>query len=254
MYWLQDFGADEAVVSHVSFAGTIVSTVLALVAIGYAYFQTFSQRKDAEALAAQIAGLRGVLGELRTSSREIDSTTETLGALRDQVEQMVQAQAESITVVRSVESTVRSALDAVATSKPHAAVGSDLSRQIVDTLLKNTNEPFLAILFALAETARHNGNSDTFMKVIKVATELSGDDRETNILVHQGIAAGVAGCVIKLGLGDIEDDDPIRIDTYLANSVVKSVAARSPKSEPEKGSLGVPYMQDALGKIWPEKK
>src|ERR1700739_2024082 len=63
--WTQNYGADHDVLSHVGFAGTIVSMILGVVAIIYAFYQGFAQQRDAQALAGQLSDLRRVLAPVR---------------------------------------------------------------------------------------------------------------------------------------------------------------------------------------------
>ena len=62
--WTRDYGADKEVLSHVGFAGTIVSIVLAIIAIVYSYYQTFAQERDSATLAEQLRNLGSVSNAL----------------------------------------------------------------------------------------------------------------------------------------------------------------------------------------------
>ena len=68
--WVNNYGTSADVVSHVSFAGTLVSIALAFLAIVYSYYQNFAQQRDAASIASQVELLRGVVLEGRSSQTQ----------------------------------------------------------------------------------------------------------------------------------------------------------------------------------------
>jgi cell division protein FtsL len=64
------YGADTGIVSYVSFAGTIVSIILAVLAIVYSYYQNFSQQRDSSTIATQIDIRRQTVTDVRISKKE----------------------------------------------------------------------------------------------------------------------------------------------------------------------------------------
>jgi hypothetical protein len=65
------FQTEQAVISYVSFAATIASLLLAVLAIIYGFYQSDGQQKSAAAIAGQVGAMRSVQAELNDTSREI---------------------------------------------------------------------------------------------------------------------------------------------------------------------------------------
>lgn len=80
MEWTRVYGSNQDVVSHVGFAGTIVSIVLAVIAIIYSYYQTFAQRKDSSLLALQLENLQSVAANLQREGAGLTT-------VKDQIQQ-----------------------------------------------------------------------------------------------------------------------------------------------------------------------
>jgi hypothetical protein len=88
--WTQNYGADRDVLSHVGFAGTIVSMILGVVAIIYAFYQGFAQQRDSQALATQLSELRTVADGLRAAGSSISNSGAALQDLRETLQQTLQ--------------------------------------------------------------------------------------------------------------------------------------------------------------------
>lgn len=65
------FHGEQSVINYVSFASTIASLLLAVIAIIYGYFQADGQQKSATAIASQIDVMRSVQKDLNSSSSSI---------------------------------------------------------------------------------------------------------------------------------------------------------------------------------------
>lgn len=87
--WVMNIGysfrQDQDVINYVSFASTIASLLLAVIAIIYGYFQADGQQKSAAAIAAQLQSMSGFQGQLSSTAgviadhmKSITSTTDTL--------------------------------------------------------------------------------------------------------------------------------------------------------------------------------
>jgi hypothetical protein len=64
------YRSDQGVIGYVSFAGTIVSIILAVLAIVYSYYQNFAQKRDSSNIAAQVDLLRATVSDVRLSKAE----------------------------------------------------------------------------------------------------------------------------------------------------------------------------------------
>lgn len=67
------FQSEQAVINYVSFAATIASLLLAVIAIIYGYFQSDGQQKAAAAISNQIESMRSIQKELNQASEGIST-------------------------------------------------------------------------------------------------------------------------------------------------------------------------------------
>lgn len=100
--WVYSYGANKDVVNYVSFAGTIISIILAVLAIVYSYYQNFAQQRDSTTIATQITELRrliehadqssstltGELAKLQEISSKLDTNIEIVKTSQQIIDQL----------------------------------------------------------------------------------------------------------------------------------------------------------------------
>jgi hypothetical protein len=96
------YGADSAVLNYMSFAGTLVSIILAVLAIVYTYYQNFSQQRDSGNIASQIDLLRSTVSEVRVSKGEFAKELKRIDEIGDKLDQSISLISESKTHVSSL--------------------------------------------------------------------------------------------------------------------------------------------------------
>lgn len=74
------FHADKAVIDYISFAATVASLLLAVIAIIYGFYQADGQQKSAVAIAAQIDSMRQVQRELNQASSGVSEQLEGIAS------------------------------------------------------------------------------------------------------------------------------------------------------------------------------
>jgi hypothetical protein len=84
--WTFGYASNPDIVSHVGFAGTIVSIILAVIAIIYSFFQTFSQQRDAAKLSTQLANLAVLSNKLDLAGERIEKGGESLSKIVPTIE------------------------------------------------------------------------------------------------------------------------------------------------------------------------
>jgi hypothetical protein len=100
--WVNHFGSDTTVVSHVSFAGTLISIILAVLAIIYTYYQNFAQQRDSDSLALQIASMHQVLEEIRESGSTFGGLADRFAEIREKIDRSVSLTEQSREDVRGM--------------------------------------------------------------------------------------------------------------------------------------------------------
>lgn len=85
--WTVRVAGSREVIDYVSFAGTVVGMILAVLAIIYAFLSTSSQKDDAENLRSQLANLNDTISRADVSEEkfklEVGKLEEILGGLTD---------------------------------------------------------------------------------------------------------------------------------------------------------------------------
>jgi hypothetical protein len=263
IYWTSDFGSDPDVVGHVGFAGTIVSTVLALVAIGYAYYQTFSQRRDAEAIAAQIGGMQSLLRTLDASGEQIREQTAALKAVQVQLAHVGSHQERVTTAVESMKIALDSR-SAVAVAEAAATDSDDETlRAVVDKFVKGEPDEELIFFAAACEVARRKGSNHDFRKLVSMAAtyHLNGIMNAANTKTlaewYEGMATGYFWALSDQDCIVFSGGDSYEVHGYFRESVMAALARMrsKPAVEKVKGKylpLGVAAYDAAVRDFWPE--
>jgi len=146
------YGADAGIVSYVSFAGTIVSIILAVLAIVYSYYQNFSQQRDSNNIATQIDLLRNTVKDVRVSKDEFISELERINSISEKLDQSMSILAESQSHVIKLSSSFESfrASVGIASQQVLEPPGKEkLSPTQVNYFFKRFPEGTYLILFAL---------------------------------------------------------------------------------------------------------
>lgn len=86
-YWIfsvsHAVSGEQAIVNYVSFASTIASILLAVIAIIYSFVQTDSQQKTGNAIASQIDHLKNASIELRNSKEQLETQIDRFSGLAE---------------------------------------------------------------------------------------------------------------------------------------------------------------------------
>ncbi len=106
--WTTTWGGDSQIVSHVSFAGTLVSIILAVLAIVYSYYQNFSQQRDSSSISTQIETLRTVVEDIRRSGTGVSVELNRLEDITKKLDHTILLGEESRRVVHEMHEQVAS--------------------------------------------------------------------------------------------------------------------------------------------------
>ncbi|MDR0182024.1 hypothetical protein [Lysobacter arvi] len=78
------------VLDYLSFAGTVIGIVLAVLAIVYSYFATITQKDDAESLRSQISSLGSTVLQASNTSTQLGSELQRLKDISEQLKGMAE--------------------------------------------------------------------------------------------------------------------------------------------------------------------
>lgn len=89
------YADSESALGYISISGTIVSIILALLAIIYSYYQSTSQANSSSSLNSQIEKLIGIVDTIKTNKDDFGSELAHLAEIRDKIESSISMQRKS---------------------------------------------------------------------------------------------------------------------------------------------------------------
>lgn len=104
--WTSRFGADSNLTDHISFAGTIIGIILAVVAIFYSFVQAESQSRSSTEIAAQIGSLRDVVKEIDLSKVKFSDELDRMSDIAKRLDTLDSHVGQSNNVLSSMQSDV----------------------------------------------------------------------------------------------------------------------------------------------------
>ncbi|QGL76095.1 hypothetical protein [Stenotrophomonas maltophilia] len=156
--WSVRAAGNRDVIDYISFAGTVVGMILAILAIVYSYLANASQRSDAEALRSQISSLNEAIGNARASGFQFSNEVNRLEEIREAIAASAASSAATLEASGRLENEIKSLRGEVA--KPEASPQRSQS-EIGPTaeLLADRALPRQTVLYYLA-AIEDEGNSD----------------------------------------------------------------------------------------------
>jgi len=203
--WTRVYGSNDDVVSHVGFAGTIVSIVLAVIAIIYSYYQNFAQRRDSSLLGQQLENLRSVAEKL---AREGADLTTVKDQIRQSFESMMRTERTVADLgVRLAATESAKAAQEVSNDVPRATEPPIGNREAVARLLIKRAGPSQQSIYLLICAASERRMStremgDFISAVVEKRLIAMGKQDIASVLGHwfDGILTGHVYMLASLGI------------------------------------------------------
>ena len=145
------YGANEGIVSYMSFAGTIVSIILAVLAIVYSYYQNFSQQRDSNSIATQVELLRNTVGDIRVSKDEFANELQRINEISDKLDQSISILAESkghVTKLTADFSSLKSLLESSTSQKSEGSGDVQLTTSQIEKFFYACHEFIYVVLYS----------------------------------------------------------------------------------------------------------
>jgi hypothetical protein len=222
--WTRAYGSNTDMVSHVGFAGTIVSIVLAVVAIIYSYYQNFAQRRDSALLGQQLESLRTVAASLSREGTD-------LGAIKDQIRQTLDSATRTELSVQELGARVAATKAASGEDAEFVQSQSNASRadlpisspaNMVNFLLKSAGRPQQTVYLALSAAVEKNLSTTELGSLVRRAVEKRlVEQGKTNIVPAltnwcEGTVAGTSWLLEDLGILIRRDDEGTGVRRFRA--------------------------------------
>ncbi|HGY5243948.1 TPA: hypothetical protein ACNU2W_000071 [Aeromonas salmonicida subsp. pectinolytica] len=95
-FWSTEALSSSAMVNYVSFAGTLASTILAVLAIIYSFVQSASQQTTSETISREVHRLQSIVSEVNASTSKVNESLEKLPLITEQLENIPSTVSETI--------------------------------------------------------------------------------------------------------------------------------------------------------------
>lgn len=96
-FWSTKAMSSDEMVSYVSFAGTLVSTILAVLAIIYSFIQSASQQTSSEIISREVYRLQDIVDAVNFSTAKVNDSLEKLPSIIEHLEQIPHTVSDTIT-------------------------------------------------------------------------------------------------------------------------------------------------------------
>jgi len=104
--WTVRAAGNRNVIDYISFAGTVVGMILAILAIVYSFIANASQKNDAAILRGQLSSLNDAIARASASGNQFSSELTRLEDIRQSLSQVASTSAESLAASSRLEESV----------------------------------------------------------------------------------------------------------------------------------------------------
>lgn len=101
--WTVRAAGNRDVIDYISFAGTVVGMILAVLAIVYSYLANASQKNDADSIRSQVTSLNDAIARADISGNRFSDEVQRLQEIRDSLSVVASTSSESLETARRTE-------------------------------------------------------------------------------------------------------------------------------------------------------
>ncbi|EGR3219649.1 hypothetical protein WOB98_08950 [Vibrio parahaemolyticus] len=215
--------------NFISFAGTLISIILAVLAIGYTYGESLSQKNQSDTVVNQIATLNQAIGNIKDQTEELNQIheiSESLTAFGKQVENRFDATHKEVESISCAMQELTSFRDKhYAQSIPVHLESKD--RQLLSHALCETRQPIseIGIMATLLIDGRNREAllRDGIGKYLDLADDrFENEDHEQSKSVLGGSAFACFCLLEAVGLVTY-NDSLLKVDEYFKREFIKIV-------------------------------
>lgn len=252
VHWLSlKYGSSVSALGYVSFAGTVVSILLGLIAIIYAFVQSFTQASSVVEIREQVDKLIDAGNDIVKSKDDLHRSAMELSSITDELSTKI---GESILVTKEVAGNVGRLSDVFASHKPSVSSGSAEDVQSSEasvgvnclTIFDSTKILVAIMVPAVAEGAKRNFNLEDIR--VKIAEPLGG---------KLGYASGVLDGLLLMtvftleaeGFVTIKNPESAEVELLCSESFLARTESSFPRSNAGEYKEMVDFWSviDALG-------
>lgn len=174
--WTVNAAGNRDVIDYISFAGTVVGMILAILAIVYSYLANASQRSDAEALRSQISNLNEAIGNAKASGSQFSNEVNRLEEIREAIAASAASSAATLEASGRLENEIKSLRGEVAKPEPSPQRPQSETGPTAELLAKRAlaRQTVLYYLAATEDDTNSNEERDELLGILH-----SGDKSPT---------------------------------------------------------------------------
>ncbi len=130
------YSSDNNVLNYISFAGTIISIILATIAIVYSFVQTISQQSASSNISNQVDKLMSIVGQIDSSKKILVDSLEHLNNVSQKLDTSIEHQSKISSQVENLSKNITSP----DYEKLSTLFNSELMQKLNTEKPENTNE------------------------------------------------------------------------------------------------------------------
>ncbi|MCD1209482.1 hypothetical protein B4949_17620 [Vibrio cholerae] len=144
------YAGSESALGYISISGTIVSIILALLAIIYSYYQSTSQVNSSSSLNSQIGKLIEIVDKIKTNKDDFGSELAHLAEIRDKIESSISMQRLSHEKVEQLSESISQLRENELAGKyPDSGEKDDFFRRLVIEGDNSTHITLLILFYSI---------------------------------------------------------------------------------------------------------
>jgi hypothetical protein len=247
--WVYHYGADVQMVSYTGFAGTLVSIILAVLAIVYSYFQTFAQQRDSHDVAEQVTKLRQVVEDTQRAQSAVADSAELLRTLGQKVDKAVTTAEASHVAIEGFKERIE-ALNVAKSERIATDIPTDLADQTGASLVEMAIPTQVCMYYLIVEAARRKLQIDTVVdEVLIPATLRKREDSPLNRWWVRGFFMATDWTLGDLGITRFELDDDDKLAIVWVHPAFEKAVLAAAEGSPVGNWFDLAHLREAFASL-----
>ncbi|ELM6650572.1 TPA: hypothetical protein I7147_21730 [Vibrio vulnificus] len=231
--WYSAFvnAGNGSALNFISFAGTLVSIILAVLAIGYTYGESITQKNHSDTVVNQISKLNDAIDTISgqtESFNQIKDISETLAQYSEKVDskfELTHQEVRSInSIVKGLTGTINQPLEQTTNNVSDETQQRDFVQQLLRVRIPVTEIAVLSIIFSEGKTFENVISQEIKFRMNKVKESLGCGDKYSDIeQILLGSTFVAANMLVAQGLISYDENKLLVVSDILKNDFAESV-------------------------------
>ncbi|WMO23894.1 hypothetical protein NI374_06450 [Vibrio parahaemolyticus] len=231
--WYSAFvnAGNGSALNFISFAGTLVSIILAVLAIGYTYGESITQKNHSDTVVNQISKLNDAIDTISgqtESFNQIKDISETLAQYSDKVDskfELTHQEVRSInSIVKGLTGAINQPLEQSTNNMSDETQQRDFVHQLFKVRIPVTEIAVLSIILSEGKTFENVISHEIKFRMDKVKESLGCGDKYSDIeQILLGSTFVAANMLVAQGLISYDENKLLVVSDILKNDFAESV-------------------------------